>query len=78
MDDYLEAIDKTSIHGIEAKYWRLFFKAFQDQKTPQDIRSEVEKVISIISQRKEKHDSEKFEKLKTILDEIVSLAFGSL
>ncbi len=44
MDLYLEKAKEALLCGIAAEHWLSFFKAFQDQKSKSEIRTQIEQI----------------------------------
>jgi hypothetical protein len=46
MDDFIESALRTPISGIEARYWIDFFKVFTDASDPEQIESNMRRLLS--------------------------------
>ena len=64
MDHYLEEMGRQPLCGIEAHYWRAFFKAFQDQKTPEAVQAEIDNLITHLSADDSSPDEAMVERFK--------------
>jgi hypothetical protein len=49
MDEFLELAKRELLAGIHAEHWLAFFKIFQDQRDPAEIRREIEKLRARVS-----------------------------
>lgn len=72
IDAYVQLIAQQKLCGIEAKYWRTFFKIFQDQRPLEEIQANMERFI--ISLRREVSCSETvLQHIEIILNELTEL-----
>lgn len=70
MDEYLEITKAQPLSGIEARYWLRFFKAFQEQKTTEDIEAELARLTTHISETYATSDETLVQRVETILSEL--------
>ena len=73
MDVYLKEIAQQSLCGIEARYWRSFFKAFHEQTTPETVRAEVERVIAGLAKGPRAVNPSTLARVQSILRELQGL-----
>lgn len=73
MDAYLSEIGEQALCGIEARYWRAFFRAFHEQTTPETVRAEVEKVIARLGKGPRAVNPSTLARVQSILRELEGL-----
>jgi hypothetical protein len=73
MDAYLKEASQQTLCGIEAQYWRSFFKAFHEHTTPDSVHAEVERLVSSLSKGPRAVNPTTLARVQTILRELEGL-----
>ncbi|MCX5656400.1 MAG: hypothetical protein NTY65_17325 [Planctomycetota bacterium] len=76
MDDYLKEVALQRICGIEATHWRTFFKAFQEQATPQSVQKAIERFVADLKKDSRAADPTVLASVQKIMDELKNLVSG--
>jgi hypothetical protein len=76
MDAYLKEIGRQPICGIEALHWRAFFKAFQEQATPQSVQEAIERFLADLRKDSPAADPTVLASVEKILNELRKLILG--
>jgi len=76
MDAYLKEVAQQPICGIEAVHWRAFFKAFQEQATPQSVHMAIERFLADLKKDTRAADPAVLVSVEKILNELKGLVSG--
>jgi hypothetical protein len=76
MDEYLEEARNSRLCGIAAEHWRAFFAAFQDQKSPDLIKQDIQRLVKRLSVSLSPAESPALDHVQKILTELESLLLG--
>jgi hypothetical protein len=76
MDDYLKEVALQHICGIEATHWRTFFKAFQEQATPESVQKAIERFVADLKKNSPAADPTVLVSVEKIMDELKKLVSG--
>lgn len=75
MDEYLRLAASERLCGIEARHWRAFFKAFQDQTTAAEIEKEMDRLVEELSEQSSTISGTTLQRVKAILAQLHAILF---
>ena len=73
MDGFIEQAKLESLCGISAVHWLAFFKIFQDEREPNEILREIQKLRKKVEQATPEVDQAKLDAIDRIVDGIMNL-----
>lgn len=73
MDAFIEQAKLESLCGISASHWLSFFKIFQDEREPNEILAEIQKLRTKVEKGTPEVDQTKLDAIDRIVDGIMTL-----